>query len=239
MIYWINSSISWLLKKDSTTAHTANTTMVAIWEVFEDWIIYLWDAMWGLFASRRGSLWKPVIKHGKFVLYFAVFLQMSAYTETDMRESANNSTFAGTVVAENRTNRSTLQFPLPLKTPYNNAISATFVYFCFVYTCVKHVILKFVLSMLFWNSRTLGKQNWIQYWLWLFRNVLIIHATSPLHYHCILFLLFSDWFWQLYDNPTYHYVLISLPNFQHLSYLSAIHNTFLTISLVLMCTWHN
>jgi hypothetical protein len=45
--------------------------MAAIWEVFGDWIIYLFIyVMRGMFPSRRGSLWKPVVKHGKFVSSF-------------------------------------------------------------------------------------------------------------------------------------------------------------------------
>jgi hypothetical protein len=96
----VRSSISSLLKKqrgyfqrDNATAHMANATMAAIREVFGDWIIYLCDVMRGMFASRRGSLWKPVIKHSKFVLSFYSIL-INVCKETDMRESANDCTLA-------------------------------------------------------------------------------------------------------------------------------------------------
>jgi hypothetical protein len=42
-----------------------------------------------MFASRKGSLSAPVIKHSKFVLSF-----YSILTETDVRKSANDCTFA-------------------------------------------------------------------------------------------------------------------------------------------------
>jgi hypothetical protein len=51
--------------------------------------------MRGMFASRRGSLSAPVIKHGKFVL------------------SALSLAGKGTVVAEKRSSRYTLQVPFP------------------------------------------------------------------------------------------------------------------------------
>jgi hypothetical protein len=37
-------------------------------------------AMWGMFASRRGSLSAPVIKHGKFVLsFYSILINMCMY----------------------------------------------------------------------------------------------------------------------------------------------------------------
>jgi hypothetical protein len=50
--------------------------------------------MQGMFASRRGSISAPVINHGKFVLSF-YSIPINVSKETDMRESPNDSTFAG------------------------------------------------------------------------------------------------------------------------------------------------
>jgi hypothetical protein len=52
--------------------------------------------MRGMFASRRGSLSAPVIKHGKFVLSsYSILINVCACKETDVRESPNDSTYAG------------------------------------------------------------------------------------------------------------------------------------------------
>jgi hypothetical protein len=45
-----------------------------------------------MFASRRGPLSAPVIKHSKFVSFFLQYSYKCACTETDMRESANDCT---------------------------------------------------------------------------------------------------------------------------------------------------
>jgi hypothetical protein len=93
--------------------------MVAIREVFEDWIIYLCDAMRGMFASIRGSLSAPVTKHGKLVLsFYNILINVCMYR--NWREGINDTTALslagkGTVVAEKRSSRSTLHVPFPLQ----------------------------------------------------------------------------------------------------------------------------
>jgi hypothetical protein len=47
-----------------------------------------------MFASRRGSLSAPVIKHGKFALSLYSIL-INVHIRTDVRESLNVSIFAG------------------------------------------------------------------------------------------------------------------------------------------------
>jgi hypothetical protein len=54
------------------TAHTANATMFAIREVFEDWIIYLFMRCKACLQAEVVST--PVIKYDKFVLSFNSFL---------------------------------------------------------------------------------------------------------------------------------------------------------------------
>jgi hypothetical protein len=67
-------------QQESATAHMANATMVAIQEVFQDLIIYICDVMRGMFASRRGALWTPVIKHGKFMLsFYSILIHVCLY----------------------------------------------------------------------------------------------------------------------------------------------------------------
>jgi hypothetical protein len=54
--------------------------MVAIWEVFEDRIIYVCDAIQGMYASRRGSLSAPVTKHAKFVSsFYSILINLCMY----------------------------------------------------------------------------------------------------------------------------------------------------------------
>jgi hypothetical protein len=121
-----------------------------------------------------------------------------------------------------------------LKKNITMLLSTTFVCFCFVYICVKHVILKF---------QDTGKTK--------LNSILIVviskcfnypHHFSPPLWDIIESRL-SCFCYSLIDFGSYMIILLivcpPLISLQHLTNLSAIHNTFLTVSLALMCTWHN